>query len=337
MTKPKTIALVSDAWAPQVNGVVRTLSEVCNAWREHGHNVVTLTPDKFRTIPCPTYPEIRLAINAWPKMGHMLEAINADAIHIATEGPLGWAARSYCLKHDIPFTTAFHTKFPEYVNKRTGLPKRWGYALLRKFHAPAAHMMVATPSLARELEAKGFTNCTPWTRGVDTELFHPSKRQPLDYPAPILLYVGRVAVEKNIEAFLSLHTEGTKLIVGDGPARADLEKRYPEAVFLGVKKGEELATLYASADCFVFPSKTDTFGLVMLEAMAAGTPVAAYPVTGPLDVLKDGKAAAMHETLSHAIEKALTLSRDASREYALNFSWQRCADLLSAALQFKSS
>lgn len=325
------IALVTDAWAPQINGVVRTLQMVVKEIEAAGHGVEVINPSQFKTLPCPTYPEIRLSVNAWPAVSKRLSLLQPDVIHIATEGPLGLMARHYCVKRRLPFTTSFHTKFPEYIEKRFWIPAKTGYRFMRWFHRKAERMMVATPSLKRELEARGFTHCTPWTRGVDTVLFHPHRRVVLPYPAPILLYVGRVAVEKNIEAFLSMDVPGTKLVVGDGPQRAELEARFPDAVFIGAKHGEELASIYASADVFVFPSLTDTFGLVMLEALACGTPVAAFPVTGPIDVMTDDRVGSLSDDLAQATQQALKLNRSQCRDYAEGYSWQQCAAMLLEA------
>jgi glycosyltransferase involved in cell wall biosynthesis len=275
------IALISDAWSPQINGVVTTLQTTCERLRGKGHSVETITPDQFRTWPCPSYPEIRLAFGCGPKLRARLDDFQPDAIHIATEAPLGLAARAYCKRRNLPFTTSFHTRFAEYVQMRTGLPLSWGYAFLRWFHNGGERMMTATPGLVEELKSRGFKNPVLWARGVDTELFRPRDRDFLDVPRPVLLYTGRVAVEKNIEAFLRLKTPGTKVVVGDGPQREELERKYPAVRFVGYKHGEELARHMAAADVFVFPSLTDTFGLVMLEALACGVPVAAFPVQGP--------------------------------------------------------
>ena len=327
----KRIIIATDAWAPQVNGVVRTLGEVTRALEDAGHELTVIAPHLFRSIPCPTYPEIRLAINLWPKLTRMIREVKPDHIHIPTEGPIGLATRNFCQRNGLRFTSAFHTKFPEYIEKRFLVPASWSYRFLRWFHGPSEAMMVATPTLQRELESRGFTNCRPWTRGVDTTLFHPSKRQDLGYERPVHCYVGRVAVEKNIEAFLSLDLPGTKLVVGDGPARAEMQSRFPEAVFVGAKHGEELAVHYASSDVFIFPSKTDTFGLVMLEAMASGLPVAAYPVVGPIDVVKDASAGILHEELGTAIAQARELKREDARRYAEGYSWAACAKMLEEA------
>lgn len=321
------LALVSDAWLPQVNGVVRTLDRVRREVEALGHEVRVYSPDQFRTLPCPTYPEIRLAVDHWRKMGRQLDDFAPEAVHIATEGPLGLVARSVCLKRGWPFTTSYHTKFPEYVNARAPIPVSWGYRFMRWFHRPSKGVMVATPTIRAELEAQGFDNVKSWSRGVDTALFHPENQPALDLPHPIYLYVGRVAVEKNIEDFLGLEiSSGSKVVVGDGPQRAALEQRYPDAVFTGAKFGEELARHYASADVFVFPSRTDTFGLVMLEAMASGVPVAAYPVPGPLDVVSDHTVGALHENLSEAVKRTTGISRQDCRDYALRFSWTACAE-----------
>jgi len=326
------ITIVTDAWYPQVNGVVRTLATTGDELRAMGHEVKYITPQDFNTIPCPTYPEIRLAL--WPdrKIARMIEEAQPSAIHIATEGPLGHAARGYCIRRGLPFTSAYHTKFPEYVHARTGLPVSWSYSVMRRFHNKSSGVMVATESLRNELERWGIKNVKPWTRGVDIELFQP--RPPiLDLPGPILMYVGRVAVEKNIGAFLALDRPGTKVVVGDGPQRAELERKYPDVVFVGAKEGEQLAAHYASADVFVFPSRTDTFGLVLIEAMACGVPVAAYPVPGPLDVVGDSGAGVLDEDLGKAVDGALLIDREVPRAHAQNFTWRRCAEVFLQNLE----
>jgi glycosyltransferase involved in cell wall biosynthesis len=324
------ILIVSDAWRPQVNGVVRTLAAVRDELIKLGHSVEIISPDRFRTVPLPTYPEIRLALGAGRKMAALIEAIDPGAIHIATEGPLGIAARAWCLKHGIPFTTAYHTRFPEYVRYRAPVPLSLSYALIRRFHAPAFAVMVATKSIENALMAKGFRNIRRWSRGVDTDLFQPRDKSFLTYPRPISMYVGRVAVEKNLEAFLKLDIPGTKVVVGDGPQMEEYRRRYVQAKFEGSRHGEELARFYAAADVFVFPSKTDTFGLVLLEALASGVPVAAYPVPGPLDVLKvpDGAAPAgcMDEDLARAVTSAWTIPPQRCREHALTYSWRASAE-----------
>lgn len=319
------IAIVSDAWKPQVNGVVRTLDTVRREVSALGHEVEMIGPDRFRTIPCPTYPEIPLAILPGRRMRRLLEGFRPDAIHIATEGPLGMAARRYCLRRGLPFTTAYHTRFPEYIRARFRFPVSWSYAILRRFHRPSRGVMVATRSIRRELEARGFRNIRDWSRGVDLALFRPRDVPPLEGERPILLFVGRVAVEKNIAAFLELDVPGTKYVVGDGPQRASLAQRYPAARFLGARFGEALAATYAAADVFVFPSRTDTFGLVMLEAMACGLPVAAYPVPGPLDVVADERVGALDPDLATAVRLAQTRSRADCRAHAEQFSWSNCA------------
>ncbi|EDP61320.1 Glycosyltransferase [alpha proteobacterium BAL199] len=326
------VAIVSDAWHPQVNGVVRTLATTGDELRALGHRVSFITPEHFRTIPCPTYPEIRLALFPERKIARLLDAAAPCAIHIATEGPLGHAARRYCLNRGLPFTTAYHTKFPEYLAARSRIPPAWTYALMRRFHSPSSGVMVATASLRRELEAQGFKNIRDWTRGVDVDLFRPQPSM-LDLPRPILMYVGRVAVEKNIGAFLTLDRPGTKVVVGDGPQRAELQRTFPDVVFVGSRQGEALAAYYASADVFVFPSRTDTFGLVLIEALACGVPVAAYPVPGPLDVIADSGAGALDEDLGRAVARALTIDRSAARAHALNFTWRRCAETFLRNLQ----
>lgn len=279
------IALVSDAWLPQINGVVRTLMRTMEELKELGHEIQVFSPDLFRNLPCPTYSEIRLAVLPARRLATLLNAFQPCAIHIATEGPLGHAARRYCLARRLPFTTAFHTRFPEYVKARTGLPLGAGYSVLRRFHAPSGGVMVATPSLEHDLAERGFRNLKRWTRGVDTTMFRPRDKNFLKLPRPIHLYVGRVAVEKNVEAFLKLDLPGSKLVVGSGPQLGELQRRFPDVRFAGPKQGEDLARHYAAADVFVFPSRTDTFGLVLLEALASGLPVAAFPVPGPLDVI----------------------------------------------------
>jgi len=283
--------------------------------------VVFITPQDFKTVPCPTYPEIRLSLFPDGAMRRMIEKFRPCVVHIATEGPLGMSARRYCVKRDIPFTTAFHTKFPEYVHARFGIPIAWTYKLMRWFHGKSQGVMVATQTIEDELVKWGISNIMRWTRGVDTELFRPRDEAFLDLPRPISLYVGRVAVEKNIEAFLELELEGSKLVVGDGPQMAQLQKKYPEAHFVGAKEGEDLAQHFAAADVFVFPSRTDTFGLVLLEALACGVPVAAYPVPGPLDVIGDAAVGCLHEDLGSAVKEALSANPEACRNYALKFSW----------------
>jgi len=327
---PMRVCIVTDAWLPQVNGVVRTLTETRRELQALGHQVFMLTPEQFMTLPCPTYPEIRLSIAANGKVGRLIDEFNPDALHIATEGPLGWAARRHALKRSIPFTTAYHTRFPEYVKARFGIPLSWTYSIMRRFHGAASRVMVPTEVVKRDLEAAGFTNVVLWSRGVDVDIFNPvpAGENPRDFlkeTRPIFLYVGRVAVEKNVEAFLRLDLPGTKWVVGEGPALAELKRKYPEAYFAGVFPQRELARYYAAADVFVFPSKTDTFGLVLLEALACGLPVAAFPVTGPIDVIADSGAGVLHEDLRAACLKALEIDRAVAREHALKFSWAAAA------------
>lgn len=323
------IALVTDAWEPQINGVVRTLQTVCGHFTAQGHTVLVVHPGLFRNLPCPTYPEIRLALTGPAQVAKLLNDFQPNTIHLATEGPLGWLARRWCIQHRYPFTTGYHTRFPEYLKARFRLPLGLSYAALGLFHGPAKAVLVPTASMAEALKARGFHQVKVWGRGVDTELFKP--RVPAvttPWPRPVLLNVGRVSVEKNLEAFLNLRTPGTKVVVGDGPQLASLQARYPHVVFTGAKRGAELTELYNQADVFVFPSRTDTFGLVLLEALACGVPVAAYPVTGPLDVLTDPRVAVLDENLETAVTNALILSRTDCRQFALQFSWTRIAGQL---------
>lgn len=348
------ICIVTDAWHPQVNGVVRTLDSLRGELKRSGHKVFMLTPKLFKTVACPTYPEIRLSLNAPFRVAGFLRRFRPDAIHIATEGPLGWWARRWCIRNNVAFTTAYHTAFPEYISARTSLPAGLFYPVFRRFHAPSTGVLVATQTVSNMLQARGFKNIRPWTRGVDTHLFQPKSSDGTDQVAatakePFLLYVGRVAVEKNIEAFLECKTPGRKVIVGDGPALARLKTAYPEVDFLGARFGRDLAALYASADVFVFPSKTDTFGLVMIEALAAGTPVAAYPVQGPLDVLgPDGRGpgtgafanwskpvAALNTDLATAIEQALSVDRSDCCDYAQLYDWKTVAQQFIRALSIQ--
>ncbi|HEY7990917.1 MAG TPA: glycosyltransferase family 1 protein [Stellaceae bacterium] len=317
------IALVSDAWSPQVNGVVRTLGMLVDNLGAAGHIVETVTPDRFRTVPCPTYPEIRLALKPRRRIAELLDAYRPDAIHIATEGPLGMAARALCLARGTPFTTAFHTRFPEYVAARFAVPTAWTYAWLRRFHAPSTGVMVATETMRRDLAGRGFSHLKHWGRGVDGALFDPSRRDEnfMNLPRPIFLFVGRVAVEKNLPAFLDLDLPGSKLIVGEGPQLDQFRRRYPAAHFIGQREGDALARVYASADVFVFPSLTDTFGLVLLEALASGVPVAAYPVAGPLDVIGDSGAGVLDRDLRKAAMAALSIPRQRARQFAQTHSW----------------
>ncbi len=320
--------IVTDAWKPQVNGVVRTLRMVSTEMRKAGKTVEVVGPDRFATVPLPSYPEIRLALFPGAKLARLIAAFQPDALHIATEGPLGMAARAYARRNGLRFTTAFHTRFPEYVEARIHIPSRLTYAWLRRFHGAGAGMMVATASLRDELAARGFRNIRPWSRGVDLDAFHPQPREDWPLPRPIFAYIGRVAVEKNLRAFLELDLPGSKLVVGDGPQRKLLAREFPAAHFAGARHGAALAAAYAGADVFVFPSRTDTFGLVILEALASGLPVAAYPVTGPKDILGEAPepVGALDEDLRAACLRALEVDRARCRPYAERFSWRACAE-----------
>lgn len=338
------IALVTDAWHPQVNGVVRSLAALVERLGRRGHKVTLIEPSRFRTIAAPTYPEIRLAIRCAARVGAMLEAADADSIHIATEGPLGHAARAWCLRNGRRFTTSFHTRFPDYVAVRTGIPASWLWAVMRRFHNCAERTFVCTPAVADELRVRGIRSPFLWPLGVDLDQFSPNAPPLADMaglPRPVMLNVGRVAVEKNIEAFLDCRVAGTKVVVGYGPALAALRRKYPDVLFLGARHGAELASAYAAADVFVFPSRTDTFGLVNIEALACGVPVAAYPVQGPIDILgADGRGVhrgfarigAVSEDLQLAIAEALAGDRAAAAREAAHYSWDRCTDIFLAGL-----
>lgn len=316
------IVIATDAWRPQVNGVVRTLETTIRHLREAGHEVKAITPEEFTSIPCPTYPEIRLSLFPGRKIGRIVDDFGPDAMHIATEGPIGLAAWNLCRRRRWPFTTAFHTRFPEYIHARIRLPLAISYAAVRRFHSAATRTMVATASLKTDLEARGFRNLVTWGRGVDIGLFRPQAARVLDGPRPIYLYVGRVAVEKNIQDFLDLELDGAKVVVGDGPQLKKLSREYPDVSFVGAKHGEDLAAHYAAADVFVFPSRTDTFGLVLLEALASGLPVAAYPVTGPKDVIGTAPVGCLDEDLGRAARNALKIDPQACRAFAVERSWQ---------------
>jgi glycosyltransferase involved in cell wall biosynthesis len=335
------ILLATDAWEPQVNGVVRTLTRIVAELRDLGDEVEVISPDQFPSFPLPTYPEIKLAVGAYEKVQEKFKSFEPEAIHIATEGPIGLAARRICIEWKLPFTTSYHTRFPEYVSARLPVPLAAGYAYMKWFHKPSGRLMVATPTLRDELAKHGFRNLSQWSRGVDTEVFKPLRAgEPDPYAGlqrPIFLNVGRVAVEKNIEAFVSLDLPGTKVVVGDGPQREELSAKYPEVVFAGAKFGADLAAYFAGADVFVFPSLTDTFGLVLLEAMASGTPVAAFSAPGPIDLIPGSGAGVLAEGhtegLREACLAALKLDREAVRTFAEQFSWPACAEEFRRNLQ----
>jgi glycosyltransferase involved in cell wall biosynthesis len=341
------IAIATDAWAPQVNGVVRTLEMTVKMLRMRGHEVRVISPDQFRTIPCPGYGEIRLAVAPRFGLRKALTGFVPDIVHISTEGPIGWSTRKWCIAHDVPFTTAFHTRFPDYASVRTGLSPDFFWPVMRRFHAPSQAVLSATPRLSDELASRGITHTRPWTRGIDTAVFHASVAPNpalADLPRPIMLSVGRVAIEKNLESFLDADVAGTKVVVGDGPALEELKKRFPEAVFTGGLSGAALAGAYAAADVFVFPSKTDTFGLVMIEALACGVPVAGYPVPGPLDVVgAEGRGpyndlsqpvGGVDESLPVAIAKALSCDKQAAAKYGAGFTWDNAVDQFVSALEY---
>ena len=343
------IALASDAWHPQVNGVVRSLSTTVEQLRGAGNEVEVIEPSRFVTIPCPTYPEIRLSLGCRRKVRKILDAAQPDSIHIATEGPIGWAARRWCIRNGRRYTTAFHTRFPDYVSIRTGIPEAWIWRVMRRFHGRAERTFAATLSLAEELNSRGLERTHIWPRGVDLDQFNPDvppHPAMADLPRPILLNVGRVAPEKNIEAFLDLDVAGSKVVVGGGPALEKMRAAYPDVLFLGPKHGAELASAYTAADVFVFPSRTDTFGLVNIEALACGLPVAAYPVPGPLDILgADGRGihggtrriGALDEDLAKAVAQALKADRLAAAEEAAHYSWARCTSLFFAGLAWPAA
>ncbi len=333
------IAIATDAWYPQINGVVRTLGATVTELDRRGYEVELVTPERFFTVPMPGYSSIRLALAPRFNVRKMLDAFAPEVVHISTEGPIGWSARSWCLSRNIPFTTAFHTRFPDYAAVRTGISSERFWPFMRRFHAPSKAVLAATASLQEELAHRGFERVKPWDRGIDQWLFRPDGEKHHEFeglPRPIMLNVGRVAAEKNLETFLELDVPGTKVVVGDGPMLDELRSRFPDAVFLGPLAGEELASAYRSADCFVFPSLTDTFGLVVIEALACGLPVAAFPVPGPIDILgAEGRGVgntmpatvgALNTDLEHAIGKALTLDRMAAAAFGAGFTWERATD-----------
>ena len=318
------IAILTDAWHPQVNGVVRTLSKTITMLESWEHEVLCINPQQFHTMPLPSYPDIRLGLFVGRKIKRMLDEFLPEGIHISTEGPIGWAGRKYCIKNSFPFTTAYHTRFPEYIRLRIPLPLSLTYHYFRHFHNKATKTLVATKSMRKTLAERGFKHLVHWSRGVDTDLFQPQKENAFDLPRPIHLYLGRVAIEKNIRDFLELDLRGSKVIIGDGPARSQLENDYKEAHFIGYHENGDLDRHLASADVLVFPSRTDTFGLVMLEAMACGVPVAAYPVQGPLDVIKNGINGYMYKNLGRAVKEALNVDPVSCRKYALEQTWEHC-------------
>ncbi|HEX8956505.1 MAG TPA: glycosyltransferase family 1 protein [Burkholderiaceae bacterium] len=331
------ILIVTEAWNPQINGVVRTLKMTSRELTKLGHTVELLTPEGFSSIPCPTYPDIRLSITTPGEVARRIDAFEPDCLHIATEGPLGWMARAVALRRRWPFTTAYHSRFPEYIHARIRFPLSWSYAALRAFHNAGRGTLVPTPAIVSALRERGFDKARLWSRGVDLGTFT-TEGDKLPRTAgrekdPVFLYVGRLAIEKNIEAFLALDLPGEKWVAGEGPAAARLKARFPHARWLGVLDGPSLATLYRSADVMVFPSLTDTFGLVILESLACGTPVAAYPVAGPIDVIGTSNAGVMHEDLKTACLEALKVSREAARAHAEKFSWTEASLQFLSALQ----
>jgi len=343
---PLRMAIASDAWLPQVNGVVRTLLATVGELRARGHTVEMITPERFFTVPMPGYAQIRLAMAPRFTARRILDEFRPDIVHIATEGPIGWAARGWCRAHGVPFTTAFHTRFPEYLSVRTGLSAEVFWPIMQRFHGPARAVMVATPSLEAELAERGIGPACRWSRGIDHAIFRPDGAllpEMADLPRPILLNVGRVAPEKNLEAFCELPIEGSKVVVGDGPALAEMQRRYPHVHFLGARSGQALASAYRAADVFVFPSRTDTFGLVVIEALACGLPVAAYPVSGPLDILGadgrgegasriDAPVAVLDADLATAVEGALALDGRDAACFASAYSWPAATDQFLAAI-----
>lgn len=334
------IAIVTDAWEPQTSGVVTSLKRMTTGLSRRGHQVLVIHPGQFRNWPCPTYPDIRLALWPFPGVARMLDGFDPHCLHLPAEGPLGWAGRRWAMRRGRPFTTAYMTRFPEYVQMRTGLPPSWTFAALRRFHGPAAATMVSTPQLEQELARGGMGPLVRWGRGVDTDLFRPTDKRapdiPETMPRPLHMYMGRVAVEKNLESFLDLPLAGSRVVIGDGPALQRLRRDYPSVLFLGRRTGDDLAVHLAAADVFVFPSLTDTFGIVLIEAMACGVPVAAHPVTGPVDVVRDGVTGALDHDLGRAISRALRMDPRACREYALTCSWERSLDQFESNLVSRS-
>ncbi|MEA3548746.1 MAG: glycosyltransferase family 1 protein [Thermodesulfobacteriota bacterium] len=333
----KKILVATDAWHPQINGVVRTLRSTIHVLKEQGYQVRVFSPEGFRTIPCPTYSEIRLSLVGKRSALGILQEFLPDAVHIATEGPIGWAMWRACRSLGKPFTTSYHTRFPEYIRMRIPIPLWASYKVVHSFHSSAVRTMVATQGLEDDLRSHKFSNLARWSRGVDTELFKPGDKNYLSSERPLAMFVGRVAVEKNIEAFLKLDMPGSKYVVGDGPAMKSLQKKYPEVTFTGAKHGKELAQHVAAADVFVFPSLTDTFGVVLLEAMACGVPVAAFPVTGPKDIVRNGVNGWMSDDLKEAIIKSLDVPSHGCLEFARKYSWERCSAQFRDNLEFQAS
>ncbi|HKX95882.1 MAG TPA: glycosyltransferase family 1 protein [Methylibium sp.] len=327
------LMIVTDAWEPQVNGVVRTLKMTCREIERLGHHVEILSPQGFRTLPCPSYPEIELALASRRAVAARIDAFGPDCLHIATEGPLGWQARAVARRRGWRFTTAYHSRFPEYVHARSRLPTAWVYALLRRFHNAGVATLAPTPAIVDDLAARGFARAHWWSRGVDLSMFTPDGPKEPRGAAPVFLYVGRIAVEKQVDAFLSLDLPGEKWVAGEGPERARLQARHPGVRWFGVLSGPDLARLYRSADVMVFPSVTDTFGLVLAESMACGTPVAAFPVPGPIDVVGRSAGGVLDDDLRHASLAALDLPRGPVRAHAEQFSWARATAQFVAALE----
>jgi glycosyltransferase involved in cell wall biosynthesis len=331
------ITIATDAWEPQTNGVVTTLKATIETLGQLGHEVRVISPQGLASIPAPSYPEIRLAIAPGFHIAREIKSFRPHAVHIATEGPIGVSMRRYCRRHGVPFTTSYHTRYPEYLNARWPIPLSVSYAWLRSFHGAAARTFVSSNSLRSQLSSKGFQHLHQWQRGVDLQLFRPLNAQlPAELaglPRPIMAYMGRVAVEKNIDAFLRLQLPGTKLIIGNGPARAALSERNPEALFIGYRFGDELVAMLSAADVFVFPSLTDTFGLAMIEALACGVPVAAFPVPGPNDVIEPGVTGVLNEDLAAAIRSALLLNRQVCAERAKAFTWDAATEQFLEGLE----
>jgi glycosyltransferase involved in cell wall biosynthesis len=331
------ILIASDAWDPQTNGVVTTLKATIGTLGRLGHEVRVISPQGLASIPAPSYPEIRLAIAPGFHIARTVKSFRPHAIHIATEGPIGVWMRRHCRRHGLPFTTSYHTRYPEYLNARWPIPISVSYAWLRRFHGAAARTFVSSNSLRSQLSSKGFLHLHQWRRGVDLELFRPLRdritAELANVPRPIMVYMGRVAVEKNIDAFLRLDIAGTKLVIGNGPARAELSARHPDTLFVGFRFGDELAAMLSAADVFVFPSLTDTFGLAMIEALACGAPVAAFPVPGPIDVIEPGVTGVLNEDLAEAIRGALLLDRDVCAGRAKAFTWEAATEQFLEGLE----